>query len=540
MNHRYVPTANTLGKKETRSPAALALVVGLVLTLSGAVAWAETGAGTGTRFTTPNGMQVEVTTVNGRPIIAKILVPVINPATGLTQFIQVDTFNGAGIALTSVGTSGQIGLAITPAGSTTPLTPEQAQQALQTGTTQSLTASIASGQLPPNTPLPSLMMHWKQTKNAPGYVIKFTDVIITSGTAPRPDGGPIKHQDQTKPRPDGIPLKPPVTLPSDGAAPGIVSRIREVAVASEQSRGRTVDVDAEESRGRTLFQSETLGHLAPPSPEGDGKLTANPKPKTDLNSFSFGTAAPSPEGDGKPPGRSLSADFVRLSSGMRITKAADDAAGLGVAALEPKGEVGKLPGKIGEPISISGTSVGLEGEPGGSKFFAKTDANGAFQFAKVPAGNYKLIIDRLPARSVTVGTDGEFGGTLRLGSDGSKRIFDRWGNLFTDTPENSVVKNVDTSDKGSGKDAAPDSSITSTISLPLPSISDDKKIGTPAQAAGKPVAKTPDTGFGRGNTMGGGFSSGSGPGAMAPPGGPGTGAMGSSPMRPGGPGGYRP
>ncbi len=331
MNHPYGPAANTLGKKENRSPAVRALVVALALAFPGAVAWAAIGTpGTGSRFTTPNGMQVEVTTVNGRHFITKILVPIVSP-TGQIQFLQVDTFNGATIVDTPVG-GGQAALTIIPAGSTTPLTPEQAQQALQTGTTQSLTASIASGQLPPNTPLPSLMMHWKQTKNAPGYVIKFTDVIITSGTAP--------------------------------------------------------------------------------SPVGDEKL----------------------------------------------------------------------PGKVGDPIP--GTPVGLEGEPGSFKASDTTDADGAFKFAKVPAGNYKLIIDRLPARSVTVGTDGIVSATLRRGKGGEIEISSfSWG-----------VSNI-----------------------PAPPKSGEAKSETLDQAVGKPVAKTPDTGFGRGNTMGGGFSSGTSPGAMAPP-----------------------
>jgi hypothetical protein len=109
----------------------------------------------GSRILTPSGVQIEVTTINGQLVITNVLVPVTNPATGQIQYLQVDGFNGATLAVTTPDAGGQSGLTITPAGQTTPLTPAQAQAALQSGTASSLSGSVTSGQLPQNTPAPS-------------------------------------------------------------------------------------------------------------------------------------------------------------------------------------------------------------------------------------------------------------------------------------------------------------------------------------------------------------------------------------------------
>ena len=87
------------------------------------------------------------------------------------------------------------------------------------------------------------------------------------------------------------------------------------------------------------------------------------------------------------------------------------------------------PGKtIGEPLS--GTPVGLEGDPGSIKVSARTDSTGAFKFDKLPAGKYKLTLAGLPPQSITVAADGIAGGKVMRGNDGSINIFDRWGNLL--------------------------------------------------------------------------------------------------------------
>jgi len=109
----------------------------------------------GSRITTPTGVQIEVATVNGQLVITNVLVPVTNPATGQIQYLQVDSFNGATIVVTTPNTSGQSVLTITQAGQTTPLTPAQAQAALQSGTTSAFTGSVTNGQLPPNALSPS-------------------------------------------------------------------------------------------------------------------------------------------------------------------------------------------------------------------------------------------------------------------------------------------------------------------------------------------------------------------------------------------------
>lgn len=108
---------------------------------------------TGPRILTPSGVQIEVQIVNGQTVITNVLIPLTNPTTGQIQYLQVDTFNGGTIALGDV--NGPTSVSITPVGQTTPLTPAQAQQTLQTGTNTSLTASITSGQLPINTPAPT-------------------------------------------------------------------------------------------------------------------------------------------------------------------------------------------------------------------------------------------------------------------------------------------------------------------------------------------------------------------------------------------------
>lgn len=89
-----------------------------------------------------------------------------------------------------------------------------------------------------------------------------------------------------------------------------------------------------------------------------------------------------------------------------------------------------LPGIRGDPIP--GTDVGLEHDPEGVMIDpTTTDANGAFQFNKLPPGKYKLTIDDQPPRSVSVDAEGTLGGSVRRGSDGDIEIFDRWGKLLT-------------------------------------------------------------------------------------------------------------
>jgi len=93
-----------------------------------------------------------------------------------------------------------------------------------------------------------------------------------------------------------------------------------------------------------------------------------------------------------------------------------------------------LPGLAGPVRPLSGVPVGLEDDPGSIKASATTDANGAFQFNKLPPGKYKLTIDDQPPRSVSVGAGGTLGGSVRRGSDGDIEIFDRWGKLLTASP----------------------------------------------------------------------------------------------------------
>lgn len=145
---------------------------------------------------------------------------------------------------------------------------------------------------------------------------------------------------------------------------------------------------------------------------------------------------------------------------------------------------------------IPGVDVKLGKNPGGIVASAKTDANGAFQFTNVPAGNYTLTLpDGLPAKSISISSNGTFGGTVKLNSDGKMSIFDRWGNQ-----------------------------LTTSLAAPAPKSTDGKL----------------DTGFGSGNnTMGGGFQGG-GASPMSPSGTMGPGAGGPSGGAMGGPGAGRP
>ena len=99
----------------------------------------------------------------------------------------------------------------------------------------------------------------------------------------------------------------------------------------------------------------------------------------------------------------------------------------GTAPRPPK-DGGKTPGLAGTPIS--GTPVGLDHDPGGERISTTTtDEHGAFHFANLPAGKYKLTLPGQSARSVRVDADGIAGGNVMRGSDGRMSIFDRWGNL---------------------------------------------------------------------------------------------------------------
>ncbi|UUZ77031.1 carboxypeptidase regulatory-like domain-containing protein [Polaromonas sp. P1(28)-13] len=86
------------------------------------------------------------------------------------------------------------------------------------------------------------------------------------------------------------------------------------------------------------------------------------------------------------------------------------------ATVAPVNPTNNPPGVAGDPVP--GTSVGLDHDPGGPISTTKTDGNGAYQFTGLPAGKYKLTFPGLPAKSITIGTNGKTGGkVLRDGND---------------------------------------------------------------------------------------------------------------------------
>lgn len=69
-----------------------------------------------------------------------------------------------------------------------------------------------------------------------------------------------------------------------------------------------------------------------------------------------------------------------------------------------------------------------------------TGPDGAYQFTGLPAGKYKLTLPGMSPQSVTVGPDGTAGGKVMRGSDGSIKVFDRWGNSVASSPKDEGIK----------------------------------------------------------------------------------------------------
>ena len=166
--------------------------------------------------------------------------------------------------------------------------------------------------------------------------------------------------------------------------------------------------------------------------------------------------------------------------------------GMAVAAPHSTGG-NKEPSRMGDPIP--GISVGLDHEPSDSQIISvKTDKNGAFEFTKLPAGKYKVIVPGQSPQSITVGTEGAVSGKMVKNIDGKitlsirlgpmvSSIYDRWGNL-----------RVGIDPKGGGAKPTPVD-----------------------QAVGKDAAEKNPVGFGSGNDQGLGINPGMGSGGVMPP-----------------------
>jgi hypothetical protein len=96
-------------------------------------------------------------------------------------------------------------------------------------------------------------------------------------------------------------------------------------------------------------------------------------------------------------------------------------------APPPKDSDGKLPGLAGDPILA--ILIVLKGDPGSVNVSAKTGANGAYRFDKLPAGKYKLSIAGQPPKSVTIGPGGTLNGKVVRDINGNPALLVIAGNI---------------------------------------------------------------------------------------------------------------
>ena len=70
----------------------------------------------------------------------------------------------------------------------------------------------------------------------------------------------------------------------------------------------------------------------------------------------------------------------------------------------------------------------------------KTAKDGSFSFNNIPAGKYKLVIEGVPQKSVTVGHDGNIGGKVIKGSDGKLSISNQKRQTLNSLPSQPLVR----------------------------------------------------------------------------------------------------
>lgn len=199
------------------------------------------------------------------------------------------------------------------------------------------------------------------------------------------------------------------------------------------------------------------------------------------------------------------------------------------------GEDGKLPGTA---TPAAGIPVGLEGGPGSVRVSARTDEHGAFDFAKLPAGKYKLVIDGQASRSVSVGEEGKVGGQLMRGSDGSVSIFDRWGNLHSAATPTGMGGDAIFDRWGNRTAAEKNADVKPGAGAPTDANEGAKNSDSPVGMFGSGIGAGPMSPGGplsAGNPMGPGAGPMGAGGPMGPAAGPGPMSPGAGPMGAGGP-----
>jgi hypothetical protein len=150
------------------------------------------------------------------------------------------------------------------------------------------------------------------------------------------------------------------------------------------------------------------------------QLTAGKRPAQPLSPLAFAVALAAVLA--WPGSAALASDKAGIADhGTRLKTNSGRAAGVVPSDVNGDGRADRTAG-----TPIQGTPIGLEGDPGSLKLSATTDRNGAFQFAGLPAGKYRLVLSGGPAESVTVGANGTITGNVvgsGTGQSGAARVF---------------------------------------------------------------------------------------------------------------------
>ena len=333
-------------------------------------------------------------------------------------------------------------------------------------------AGIAKGEEPPpdnvlpSAPVNTSRSHLQHGEHGPSKVAENESPRPTNrGTAPPPNNGagqeqstvrkaggrpPEEYGTASPPKTEGDKLPGLAGEPIKGGVPPPIVVPGTLAIAKDgELPGKTGHAPKPVSTGTGLHRSLKAGEPTPDGPASEAKEAHSalgqvattrgtaPRPEggdTAPGIFDrWGNRAPHPSadinGDVKPATIVSSGAQLQLAPGITVnpvndapSKAAEPIpAGFGqqvtfTATIAPINPANNPPGVAGDPVP--GTSVGLDHDPGGPISTTKTDANGAYQFTGLPAGKYKLTFPGLPAKSITIGTDGQTGGkVLRDGNN---------------------------------------------------------------------------------------------------------------------------